>query len=80
MQSVAPAVQAIPVDCEAQLPLLAQHGCVVEQDCAVNEQLGGGVDRSYTPPFEPAMSAGTVGGGLGLTQVPLVLPGGMMQA
>ena len=80
MQSVAPAPHAIPVDCDVQLPLPAQHGVVVEQLCATSAHVGGGVARSYVPPFEPAMSAGTVGGGLGFTHVPVVEPGGTMQA
>jgi hypothetical protein len=78
-QSFAPAVQAMPVDCDAQLPLPAQHGVVVEQACATSAHIGAGVARSKVP-LVPAMSAGTVGGGLGLTHVPVVEPGGTTQA
>jgi hypothetical protein len=79
MQSVC-VVQTTPVACDLQVPLLVQQGCVDEHDWATREQVGGGVERSYVPPLLPAMSAGTVGGVVGLMQVPVVEPGGTTQA
>jgi len=74
MQSLC-VVQVRPVDCDLQLPLFMQQGCVAEQDCATSEQVGGGVDRSNMP-LVPAMSSGVIGGPLGLMHVPVVEPGG----
>ena len=46
MQSVC-VVHAWPVDCDTQLPLLAQQGDVAgEHFCASSAHIGGGVDKS----------------------------------